>query len=46
MIRYEQMKTTLNSFALDKMVVLLNHSCASYLPGLILNKNYIVKCSN
>jgi hypothetical protein len=46
MIKYEQMKTALNSFALDKIVVLPNHSCAPYLPGLLSNKDYIVKYSN
>jgi hypothetical protein len=45
MIKYEQMKTALNSFALDKMVVLPNHSCSPYLPGLLPNKDYIVKYS-
>jgi hypothetical protein len=46
MIKYEQTKTALNSFTLDKMVVLPNNSCIPYLPGLVPNKDYIVKCSN
>jgi hypothetical protein len=46
MIKYEEMKTALNSFALDKMVVLSNHSCAPYFPGLLPNKDYFVKHSN
>jgi hypothetical protein len=45
-MKYEQMKTVLNSFTLDKMVVLPNHSCAPYLLGLIFNEDYIVKCSD
>jgi hypothetical protein len=44
MIKYEQMKTALNT--LDKMVVLPNHSSTPYLPRLLPNKDYIVKYSN
>jgi hypothetical protein len=45
MIKYEEMKTALNSFALDKIVVSPNHSCSPYLPEL-LPKDFIVKYSN
>jgi hypothetical protein len=44
MIKFEEMKTAINSFALDKIIVLPNHSCATYLPEL-LPKDYIVKYS-
>jgi hypothetical protein len=40
------MKTALNSFALDKMVVLPNHFCPPYLPGLLPNKDCNVKYNN
>jgi hypothetical protein len=43
MIKYEQTKNALNNFDLDKMVILPNHACAPYLPGLLSNKDYIVK---
>jgi trehalose-6-phosphate synthase len=34
MVKYEQKKKAINSSALDKMIVLENHSCAPFLPNL------------
>jgi hypothetical protein len=33
MVKYEQKKKVINGSALDKMIVLENHSCAPFLPN-------------
>jgi hypothetical protein len=34
MVKYEQKKKAINGCALDKMIILKNHSCAPFLPNL------------
>jgi hypothetical protein len=43
MVKYEQKKNTINGNALDKMIVLENHSCAPFLPNLTKEDYYYAK---
>jgi hypothetical protein len=42
-VKYEQKKKAINGSALDKMIVLENHSCAPFLPNLTNNVYYFSK---
>jgi hypothetical protein len=43
MVKYEQKKKAINGSALDKMIVLENHSCAPFLPNLTKEDYYFAK---
>jgi hypothetical protein len=43
MVKYEQKKKVINGSALDKMMVLENHSCAPFLPNLTKEAYYFAK---
>jgi hypothetical protein len=43
MVKYEQKKKAINGSALDKMIVLENHSCAPFLPNLTKEDYYCTK---
>jgi hypothetical protein len=43
MAKYEQKKKAVNKSALDKMILLQNHSCASFLPNLTKEDYYYTK---
>jgi hypothetical protein len=43
MVKYEQKKKAINGSALDKMIVLENHSCAPFLPNLAKEDYYCAK---
>jgi hypothetical protein len=43
MVKYEQKKKAINGNALDKMIVLENHSCAPFLPNLTKEDYYCAK---
>jgi hypothetical protein len=42
-VKYEQKKKAINGSALDKMIVLENHSCAPILPNLTKEDYYYAK---
>jgi hypothetical protein len=43
MVKYEQKKKEIKGSALDKMIILENHSCAHFLPNLIKEDYYYAK---
>jgi hypothetical protein len=43
MVKYEQKKKAINGSALDKMIVLQNHSCTPFLPNLTKEDYYYAK---
>jgi hypothetical protein len=43
MVKYEQKKKAINGSALEKTIVLENHSCALFLPNLTKEDYYFVK---
>jgi hypothetical protein len=43
MVKYEEKKKAINGSALDKMIVLENHSCAPFVPNLTKEDYYFAK---